>query len=82
MLIRDHTFIDFGSVVHPTCILGTTRLLGTPEYINLAWHHLEQGQALKTEIASLGLKLVWSVPWQNFFQFQICFQMTGKKAFF
>ena len=49
---------------------------------NWAWHHLEHGQAPKTEKAPLGLKLVWSIPWQKFFQFQSCFQTTGKKAFF
>ena len=32
MLIRDHMFINFGSVVHATCLLGTIWLLGTPEY--------------------------------------------------
>ena len=32
MLITDHMVIRFGPLVHPTCLLRTTRLLGTPEY--------------------------------------------------
>ena len=35
MLIKDHTFINFGLAVHPTCLLRPTWLFGTPEYPKL-----------------------------------------------
>ena len=51
-------------------------LLESGEKLDVA--HPERGQTPKTEKASLGLKLVWNLPWQKFFQFQICFQMPCK----
>ena len=36
MLITDHMVIRFGPPVQPTCLLRTTRLLGTPEKPNKA----------------------------------------------
>ena len=32
MLISDHMLISFEENVHPTCLYGTTRQLGTLEY--------------------------------------------------
>ena len=32
MIIQDHMFINIKETVHPACLFGTTRLLGSPEY--------------------------------------------------
>ena len=47
-----------------------------------AWHHPGGGHAPLTEKALLLLKLVWSLPWQKFLQFQKFFQTMDNRVFF
>ena len=32
MIVQDHMVIEFGKIVHPTCLYGTTRQLRPLEY--------------------------------------------------
>ena len=49
---------------------------------NRAWHNPRGGHAPLTEKALLLLKLVWSLPWQKFLQFQKFFQTMDNRVFF
>ena len=38
MIVQDHMVIDFGKIVHPTFLYGTTRQLGPLEYGHLDYY--------------------------------------------